>query len=249
MLNVMRIIIKRDYAEMSDWVSTYLKCKIEESQTTQSQYVIGLPTGSTPLGVYKNLVGYHKKNRLSFKNVITFNMDEYVNLPKEHDQSYHYFMHKNLFDHIDIPKDNINLLDGTSHDLIKECSQYEKKITNAGGINLFLGGIGADGHIAFNEPGSSLSSRTRIKTLCNETIQDNSRFFNNIKDVPTTALTVGVGTVMDAKEVVIMISGEKKAMALYKCIEEGINHMWTVSVFQNHPKVVIVCDDAATSEL
>jgi len=249
MLNVMRIIIKKDYAEMSDWVSTYLKCKIEESQTNQSQYVIGLPTGSTPLGVYKNLVEYHKKNDLSFKNVITFNMDEYVNLPKEHDQSYHYFMHKNLFNHIDIPKNNINLLDGTSRDLVDECSQYEQKITNAGGIDLFLGGIGADGHIAFNEPGSSLSSRTRIKTLCNETIRDNSRFFKNINDVPTTALTVGVGTVMDAKEVLIMISGEKKAMALYKCIEEGINHMWTVSVFQNHPKVVIVCDDAATSEL
>ena len=158
-------------------------------------------------------------------------------------------MHKNLFDNIDIPKENINLLDDTSSDLEKECADYEKKITAAGGIDLFLGGIGADGHIAFNEPGSSLSSRTRIKTLCNETIRDNARFFENIKDVPTTALTVGVGTVMDAKEVVIMISGEKKAMALYKCIEEGINHMWTVSIFQNHPKVVIVCDDAATSEL
>jgi glucosamine-6-phosphate deaminase len=245
----MRIIIKKDYAEMSEWVSSYLKYKIKESQTSGESYVLGLPTGSTPLGVYNNLVNYHKNGELSFGNVTTFNMDEYVNLPKEHDQSYHYFMHENLFDHIDINENNINLLDGMADDLEKECSRYEQKIQNSGGIDLFLGGIGADGHIAFNEPGSSLSSRTRIKTLCNETIRDNARFFENIKDVPTTALTVGVGTVMDAKEVVIMISGEKKAMALYKCIEEGINHMWTVSVFQNHPKVVIVCDDAATSEL
>ena len=130
----------------------------------------------------------------------------------------------------------------------KECADYEKD--NRGNWDRsILGGIGADGHIAFNEPGSSLSSRTRIKTLCNETIRDNARFFENIKDVPTTALTVGVGTVMDAKEVVIMISGEKKAMALYKCIEEGINHMWDSIYISEPSQVVIVCDDAATSEL
>ena len=245
----MSIIIKKDYNEMSDWVSDYLKHKIRESQLHDRKYVMGLPTGSTPVRVYENLVDCHKKNELTFKNVVTFNMDEYVNLPKHHDQSYHYFMHNKLFNHIDIPEKNINLLDGMSEDLEKECLQYEKKIIDAGGIDLFLGGIGADGHIAFNEPGSSLSSRTRIKTLCSETIRDNSRFFKDLKDVPTTALTVGVGTVMDAKEVVIMISGSNKAMALYKCIEEGINHMWTVSIFQTHPKVIIVCDEASTSEL
>ena len=177
----MRIIIKKDYAEMSEWVSSYLKYKIKESQTSGESYVLGLPTGSTPLGVYNNLVNYHKNGELSFGNVTTFNMDEYVNLPKEHDQSYHYFMHENLFDHIDINENNINLLDGMADDLEKECSRYEQKIQNSGGIDLFLGGIGADGHIAFNEPGSSLSSRTRIKTLCNETIRDNARFFENIK--------------------------------------------------------------------
>ena len=249
MLIVMRIIIKKDYADMSDWVSTYLKCKIQDSQLSGRQYVMGLPTGSTPIGVYNNLVNYHKEGELSFSNITTFNMDEYVNLPKDHNQSYNYFMHKNLFNHIDIDKQKVNLLDGMAEDLNNECLNYERKIKDVGGIDLFLGGIGADGHIAFNEPGSSLSSRTRIKTLCSETIRDNSRFFENIIDVPTTALTVGVGTVMDAKEVVIMISGVNKAMALYKCIEDGINHMWTVSIFQNHPNVVIVCDDAATSEL
>ena len=158
-------------------------------------------------------------------------------------------MHDNLFNHIDIARENINLLDGMAEDLQEECKKYEEKIKTSGGIDLFLGGIGADGHIAFNEPGSSLTSRTRIKTLCSETINDNSRFFDNINEVPTTALTVGVGTVMDAREIVIMISGAKKAIALYKCIEEGVNHMWTVSALQMHPKVTIVCDEAATAEL
>lgn len=245
----MRIIIQKNYDEMSDWVSRYIKEKIKESQRNNENYVLGLPTGSTPLGVYKNFVRYYNNKELTFKNVTTFNMDEYVNLPKTHNQSYNYFMHENLFNHVDIKSENINLLNGMTRSLKEECERYEKKINEVGGINLFLGGIGADGHIAFNEPGSSLSSRTRIKTLCSETISDNSRFFENITEVPTTALTVGVATVLDAKEVIIMISGSKKALALYKCIEEGVNHMWTVSAFQMHPNVTIVCDEAATAEL
>ena len=242
----MRIIIKKNYDEMCEWVSLYIMNRINDNP---DKYILGLPTGSTPIGVYKNLINYYQNNNISFKNVITFNMDEYVNLSKNHEQSYHYFMYQNLFNHIDIDKKNINLLDGNAIDLEKECIDYEEKIIKSGGIDLFLGGIGSDGHIAFNEPGSSLKSRTRIKTLCNQTIEDNSRFFNNISEVPTTALTVGVGTVMDAKEIVIMISGYKKAYALYKCIEEGINHMWTISALQLHPRVTIVCDDDATSEL
>ena len=245
----MRIIIQKNYEEMCEWVSLYIKEKIIQQQEECNQYVLGLPTGSTPIGVYKNFVKYYKEKNLSFKNVTTFNMDEYVNLPKTHHESYNYFMHDNLFNHIDIARENINLLDGMAEDLQEECKKYEEKIKTSGGIDLFLGGIGADGHIAFNEPGSSLTSRTRIKTLCSETINDNSRFFDNINEVPTTALTVGVGTVMDAREIVIMISGAKKAIALYKCIEEGVNHMWTVSALQMHPKVTIVCDEAATAEL
>lgn len=241
----MRVIIKENYDAMCEWVSLYIKNKIN----SQNEFVIGLPTGSTPLGVYSKLIDFYKNKELDFTNVTTFNMDEYVNLPKNHKQSYNYFMHQNLFNHINIPKENINLLDGNSKDLQAECSRFENKITSVGGIDLFLGGIGADGHIAFNEPGSSLSSRTRIKTLCHQTIIDNSRFFDNIGQVPTTALTVGVGTIMDSKEIIIMISGIKKAQALYKCIEEGVNHMWTISSLQLHPKVTIVCDEESTAEL
>jgi glucosamine-6-phosphate deaminase len=177
-------------------------------------------------------------------------MDEYVGLPENHTESYHYFMFNNLFNHIDIPRNNINILNGNAKDLEKECADYENRIIKAGGIELFLGGIGPDGHIAFNEPGSSLTSRTRIKTLSYDTILANSRFFNDdIKKVPTQALTVGVGTVMDAKEVVIVITGFNKARALREAVEGGISHMWTVSMLQMHQKAIFVCDEAATMEL
>lgn len=177
-------------------------------------------------------------------------MDEYVGLPEEHPQSYHYFMWSNFFSHIDIPKENVNILDGNAKDLDAECALYEEKINAAGGINLFIGGIGPDGHIAFNEPGSSLGSLTRVKTLTKDTIIANSRFFeNDVTKVPKTALTVGVKTVLDADEVLVIISGHGKAHALYKVVEEGVNHMWTVSALQTHPKGIIVCDDASTVEL
>jgi glucosamine-6-phosphate deaminase len=182
--------------------------------------------------------------------VITFNMDEYVGIPEEHPESYHYFMWKHLFSHVDIPKENVNILNGNAPDLEEECLKYEEKIKKVGGINLFLGGIGPDGHIAFNEPGSSLSSRSRIKTLTYDTIRANARFFeNDINKVPKTALTVGVGTVMDANELLIIISGYNKARALQKVVEEGVNHMWTVSMLQLHRHGMIVCDEDSTMEL
>ena len=152
--------------------------------------------------------------------------------------------------HLDIKPENAHLLDGNAPDLVAECNRYEALIAQHGGIELFLGGIGPDGHIAFNEPGSSLTSRTRVKTLAYDTIVANSRFFDNdISKVPKMALTVGVGTVMDAREVLIIISGIGKAYALYKCIEEGVSHMWTVSAIQMHPRACVVCDDDATMEL
>jgi glucosamine-6-phosphate deaminase len=192
----------------------------------------------------------YKDGKVSFKNVITFNMDEYVNLPEDHPESYHHFMWSNLFNHIDIQKKNVNILNGNASDLDKECQNYEKKIQKVGGIDLFLGGIGPDGHIAFNEPGSSLSSLTRVKTLTYDTILANSRFFDNdVNKVPKTALTVGVGTVMAANEVLIIINGYKKARALKMVVEEGVNHMWTVSMLQLHRYGLIVCDDEATMEL
>lgn len=159
-------------------------------------------------------------------------------------------MWNNFFKHIDIDPVNVHILDGNAPDLVAECNLYEKNIKKAGGIELFVGGIGPDGHIAFNEPGSSLVSRTRVKTLAQDTLEANARFFgNDIKKVPSQALTVGVGTVMDAKEVMILITGAHKSFALYKAIEEGVNHMWTVSAFQQHENTLMICDEDATLEL
>lgn len=247
----MRILIHENYQQLSKWTAYYIANKIKEFKPAPDKpFVLGLPTGSSPVGTYTELIELVKQGRLSFKNVVTFNMDEYVGIPKGHPQSYHYFMDKHLFNHIDIPRENINILNGNAPDLEKECYDYEKKIESMGGINLFLGGIGPDGHIAFNEPGSSLKSKTRIKTLTFDTIIANSRFFDNdTRKVPKTALTVGVDTVMQADEVIIIINGYNKARALQKVVEEGINHMWTVSVLQLHPKGIIVCDEDATLEL
>ena len=247
----MRIIIEPDYDRVSKWAANYVARKIKDFGPTASKpFVLGLPTGSSPLGMYEELIKLNKKGTVSFKNVVTFNMDEYVNLPEDHPQSYHSFMWDNFFSHIDIPKKNVNILDGNAKDLQAECENYEKKIRGLGGVELFIGGIGPDGHVAFNEPGSSLSSLTRVKTLTNDTIVANSRFFDNdINKVPKTALTVGVKTVMDAREVLIIVSGHNKARALQKVVEEAVNHMWTVSALQLHPRGIIVCDDGATVEL
>jgi glucosamine-6-phosphate deaminase len=205
----MRILIHENSDRLDLWTAHYIAAKIKSvNPTPDKPFVLGLPTGSSPVGIYKNLVALCQANKVSFKNVVTFNMDEYVGIPEDHPQSYHYFMNYHLFSHIDIPTENINILDGNAADLDLECKNYEKKIKSYGGIDLFVGGIGTDGHIAFNEPGSSLTSRTRIKTLTHETLVANSRFFGgDIAKVPKTALTVGVGTVMDAKEVLIIISG------------------------------------------
>ncbi|MBN1821207.1 MAG: glucosamine-6-phosphate deaminase [Prolixibacteraceae bacterium] len=247
----MRILIHDDYLQLSKWTAHYIASKIKEfNPTPDNPFVLGLPTGSSPIGTYTELIELVKQEEISFKNVVTFNMDEYVGIPESHPESYHYFMDKHLFNHIDIPRENINILNGNAPDLEEECKNYEEKIKKYGGIHLFLGGIGPDGHIAFNEPGSSLKSKTRVKTLTFDTILANSRFFDNdMNKVPKTALTVGVDTVMQAEEVVIIINGYKKARALQKVVEEGVNHMWTVSVLQLHPKGMIVCDKDATMEL
>jgi len=247
----MRVIIQPNYALVSTWVAGYVVRKIRDFNPQPGRpFVLGLPTGSSPVGTYKELIGFHKKGMVSFKNVVTFNMDEYIGIPEDHPESYHSFMWNNLFKHIDIQKKNVNILNGNAKDLERECASYEAKIKRVGGIQLFLGGIGPDGHIAFNEPGSSLSSRTRIKTLTYDTIVANSRFFDNdVNKVPKEALTVGVATVLDAKEVLIIISGYAKARALAQAVEGGVNHMWTVSALQLHPHGIIVCDDDATMEL
>eukprot|EP00386_Alphamonas_edax_P014049 GDKI01043248.1.p1 GENE.GDKI01043248.1~~GDKI01043248.1.p1 ORF type:complete len:300 (+),score=73.55 GDKI01043248.1:77-976(+) len=247
----MRLIILNDPDAVAEWTATYIIKRINAFKPTPERpFVLGLPTGSSPLVTYKKLIERYKQGEVSFANVVTFNMDEYVGIPREHPESYHSFMFNNFFNHVDAKLSNINILDGNAPDLQAECDRYEAKIEHYGGVELFLGGIGPDGHIAFNEPGSSLSSRTRIKTLAYETILANSRFFGNKTDaVPKMALTVGVGTILDAREVLVIITGAHKALALSKCIEEGVSHMWTVSALQMHKRACIVCDEDATAEL
>uniref|UniRef100_A0A0N5A1U0 Glucosamine-6-phosphate isomerase n=1 Tax=Parastrongyloides trichosuri TaxID=131310 RepID=A0A0N5A1U0_PARTI len=247
----MKLVILDGYDEVSEFAAKYIIKKINTFKPSNNNYfVLGLPTGGTPLGTYKKLVQYYKEGKVSFKYVKTFNMDEYVGIERDHPQSYHSFMYDNLFRHIDINPVNVHILDGNAEDLKKECDEYERKIQEAGGIELFVGGIGPDGHVAFNEPGSSLASRTRIKTLAQDTIQANARFFNgDIKQVPTKALTVGVQTIMDSREVMIIITGQSKAFALHKAIEDGVSHMWTVSAFQLHPNTMFISDEEATMEL
>ncbi|CAJ0579213.1 unnamed protein product, partial [Mesorhabditis spiculigera] len=247
----MKLIIEETGEAVADFAAQYVAKKIREFDGNPNKlFVLGLPTGSTPLGMYKKLIEIHRQGKVSFKYVKTFNMDEYVGLPRDHPESYHSFMHSNFFRHIDIEPHNVNILDGNAKCLTEECAEYERKIKAAGGVDLFIGGIGPDGHVAFNEPGSSLASRTRIKTLNADTIQANARFFDNdLSKVPTQALTVGVQTVMDAREVVILITGAHKALALHKAIEEGVSHMWTVSAFQMHPLATFIADEDATLEL
>ena len=200
----MRVIIEPTYEKMSQWAANHIVRRINEFKpTAEKPFILGLPTGSTPIGTYKCLIEAYKAGKVSFQNVVTFNMDEYVKIPENHPESYHSFMWNNFFKHIDIKKENVNILNGNAEDLEAECARYEAKIKSYGGIHLFMGGIGPDGHIAFNEPGSSLTSRTRVKSLTTDTIIANSRFFeNDINKVPKTALTVGVGTVMDSDEVI-----------------------------------------------
>lgn len=247
----MRLIIEPDYQQLSAWAAEHVIERINSAQpTAEHPFVLGLPTGSSPEGMYANLVEAYRQGRVSFRNVVTFNMDEYVGIPEEHPESYHSFMKRNLFDHIDCPQQNIHILNGNANDLEAECEAYEDAIRKAGGIDLFIGGIGPDGHIAFNEPGSSLASRTRIKSLTTDTIIANSRFFDNdLTKVPRQALTVGVATVMDAREVMILVNGHHKARALQAAVEGPITQMWTVSAVQNHQHAIIVADEAACEEL
>lgn len=247
----MRIIIKPDDKQVGQWVADYVINKINAHKpTADNPFVLGLPTGSSPIPTYAELVARHQGGEVSFKDVITFNMDEYVGLPEDHPESYHSFMARHFFDHIDAQPQNVNILDGNAPVLEEECKRYEEKISKVGGVKLFLAGIGSDGHIAFNEPGSSLTSRTRVKTLSYDTILANSRFFDgDVSKVPTQSLTVGVGTVMDADEILVIITGYNKARALRNVVEGSVSHMWTASIVQMHPHAILVCDEAATMEL
>ncbi len=247
----MRVIIQDDYKKMSQWTAKYIADAINQSVAKgKKEFILGLPTGSSPLGTYKELIKLHKAGEVSFKNVVTFNMDEYIGLSEDHPQSYHAFMWDHLFSHVDIPKENVNIPNGNASDIEKMCEDYEKKIASFGGIDLFLGGVGIDGHIAFNEPFSSLSSVTRIKSLTHDTKVANSRFFDNdVSKVPSLAVTVGVKTITDSKEVILLINGYAKGRALWATIEGPVTHSYTCSALQTHPKAIIVCDEDSTVEL
>ena len=247
----MKVIIRKNSAEGSLWAARYIAAKInEKAKLTDKPFVIGLCTGSTPIETYAELIRMVKAGEVSFKNVISFNMDEYVGLPVEHPESYHSFMHRYLFDHIDEKPENIHILNGNAKEVVAECAAYEKAIVDAGGFDLFLGGVGEDGHIAFNEPFSSLESRTRVVTLTQDTREVNSRFFDgDFNKVPKQALTVGVATVLSSKEVVILAFGSKKARALKDAIEGPMSHYCTLSGLQAHPAGTIVCDENSIGEV
>lgn len=213
-------------------------------------FVLGLPTGSTPLPTYRKLVQFYKEGILSFKNVATFNMDEYCDLPVSHPQSYHTFMFENLFKHIDIVPENIHILNGLAEDKERECARYEFLINGCGGIDIQIGGIGSNGHIAFNEPGTAFDIKTHQMTLSRQTRHDNARFFEgDLNQVPKSALTIGLGTIMNAKEVMILATGTGKAQAVAKAIQEPQSLDVPASVLQNHPQAGYYLDEEAASLL
>jgi len=223
--------------------------KVAKVLNAKPNAVLGLATGSSPLGLYKELIRMHKEEGLDFSQVSTFNLDEYVGLPSSHPQSYHYFMNENLFKHINIAPQNVHIPSGTTDNYVAFCKWYEQRIVDRGGIDLQVLGIGSDGHIAFNEPSSSLGSRTRIKTLARQTIEDNARFFDKPEDVPIYAITMGVGTVLEAREILLVANGEGKAQAVQAAIEGPITSMWTASALQLHRDVTFFLDRPAASKL
>ena len=247
----MRVVIKDTNKSAGQWAARYIVERILAHQAkTDKPFVLGLPTGSTPLSTYEELIALYKAGKVSFKNVVTFNMDEYVGLPENHPESYHSFMWNNFFNHVDINPANVNILDGNAENPELECAEYEERIRQAGGIDLFLGGVGENGHLAFNEPFTSAQSRTHVQTLTDDTILVNSRFFDyDINKVPKQAMSVGIATVMDAREVLILALGMKKAAAVKHCVEGSVTHVWPISNLQTHQKGILVCDELAASEL
>ncbi len=215
----------------------------------KSNCVLGLATGSTPLGIYRELVSMHNMEGLDFSEVTSFNLDEYVGLSPEHHASYHRFMQENLFNHINMPKDHVHIPDGLATDIPSYCQSYEEAIYQAGGIDLQLLGIGTDGHLGFNEPTSSLTSRTRIKTLDRQTILDNQRFFQPGESVPSHVITMGIGTILDAKTCLLIAFGESKAEAVAGMVEGPVAAILPASALQLHQKAIIILDEAAASKL
>src|SRR5258708_3840912 len=241
----MEVIIQRNYLQMSKSAAQV----VVEVLNTKPNAVLGMATGSTPLGLYQELVRLHKQEQLDFARVTTFNLDEYVGLTANHPQSYHYFMHEHFFQHVNIPRQNINIPSGTTSNYPAFCNWYEERITECGGIDLQILGIGSDGHIAFNEPTSSLSSRTQLKTLSKQTIDDNARFFDAREDVPVYAITMGVGTILDARKLLLVASGKTKAKAVAQAVEGQVTIRVTASDHQLHRDAIVIVDEEAAAGL
>ncbi len=241
----MEVVILASYDEVSRAAAR----EVARVLSTKPNAVLGLATGSTPLGLYRELVRMHRDEGLDFSQVTTFNLDEYVGLPPNHPQSYHVFMHEHLFQHVNVAAQNIFIPSGAPANISAYCAWYERQIQERGGIDLQILGIGADGHVAFNEPGSSLASRTRIKTLARQTIEDNARFFERREDVPAYAITMGVGTILEARELLLCANGRNKARAVALAIEGPVTAMVTASALQMHRQAKVLLDQEAAGEL
>lgn len=241
----MLVEIVKDYDALSERAAEIVAARVRRKPDS----VIGFATGSTPLGLYRRLVSLYQERGLDFSKVTTFNLDEYVGLPPTHDQSYHYFMWHHLFRHLNVNPARVYIPHGMADDIDYFCKWYEEQIEKAGGIDLQLLGIGSNGHLAFNEPGSSLGSRTRIKTLTAKTVRDNARFFSDRAEVPRFAITMGIGTIMEARKLLLLASGESKADAIRATLEGPITAMVPSTIVQLHQYAHILIDEAAASKL
>ncbi|MFL6518033.1 MAG: glucosamine-6-phosphate deaminase [Bacillus sp. (in: firmicutes)] len=241
----MKIIEVQDYQQMSNRAAEYIIKKVVQNPSIK----LGLATGGTPIGTYKGLIEDHQKNGTSYQKVTTFNLDEYIGLSGENKNSYRYFMNNQLFNYIDINKEKTNIPSGIAADFDDECNRYEDLITKQEGIDLQILGIGSNGHIGFNEPGTSFESKTHIVDLAPSTIQANARFFNRIEDVPTKAITMGISTIMKSKEILLLVSGDKKKETLFRLLNGEISESFPASVLNNHPYVTIIADKAVVADL
>ncbi len=241
----MLVIVKENYDAMGAEAAKI----IADRMRRKPNLVLGLATGSTPLGIYKELIRMHKDEGLDFSKVTTFNLDEYVGLPPSHDQSYHYFMQENFFKDVNINPRYIHVPQGMAKDVNAFCEWYENRIEEYGGIDVQILGIGSNGHIAFNEPGSSLGSRTRIKTLTQKTRNDNARFFSSMDEVPKYAITMGVGTIMGSKELLLVANKSNKADAIKAAVEGPVTAMCPASIIQMHRSAFVVLDHDASTKL
>ena len=247
----MRVVIKPDYQSLSQWAADYVVYRINKHRPTPKKpFVLGLPSGSTPLGMFEALAKYYKEGKVSFENVVFFGVGEYIGVGAGDEHGFQYFLWDKFLKYVNIKKEHVHFLDGLTTNYAEECANYEKMIKSAGGFNLFIGGVGQDGHIAFNEPYSSLNSRTRAKVLTPSTLRANSRFFDNdISKVPPMVLTIGIETMMEADEVLILASGTAKANAIKHAVQGCVTHVWPISILQHHPHGIIACDEEATKEI